>query len=459
MNVLAYLKTANLTEAGEDNEWKLDIRIAKDTLLSDVGAMEEMVMLQGGGVRLILTYESNPDRESPKEKREREEREKYDGVMAEKKRREAESAALPLDGAAPEPTAATIALPAVEIVKIGDYQDVDGNRFLVESDLYQPADDTQGLVQGWQIRVMPKEDDANLDHLDFDTAWYPTEPEARAALKTWCENRGYTAVPPEGYGTVYGLASAIYRVAEHEEEEEGFPVFAGFLCKEDGSDARPIKDTNASTTEDAQKLFDEWAADKELPVFGYVLLSSIPVPMETDSEQEYVPEAAPLSETINEGDHIICADLQTISAEVQCVTKINPAMRVLSTDKRLDVLSFDDLDKYWRLATDEEIAAETIPEPYQNHTEDLALSSEPQVTQDAPLSFGIKPGETWIRRKPSAASKGGLDPQPHQVRLINDAEKSCYVDGVGTVFLVELDEKWELAEAPDDRPSQAEGTD
>lgn len=456
MNTIGRLKSLSLVEAGDDNEWKLDIRIRKDRMYFE--DMESAVALQGDTVNIVLTEGFDPDNESPRQKKNREEREKYDGVMAEKKRREAESAALPLDGAAPEPTGDGITLPPVEIIKDPDWLDTNGNRYLVEEDI-EPGEYGDRLY--WEHRIQPVNDEADLSGIEMDTTLYPSPEAARAALKAWAgDNRGYTAVPPEGYGTVYGLPGALYRVAEHEEEEEGYPVFAGFLCKEDGTEARPIKDTDAGTTEDAQKLLDEWASEKELPVFGYVLLSSIPVPVEDaspamiyeDNSQRY-HVVGPTEDT---GEFMVVVTYD--GTENECKVFPRDADQAAVQAK---------LDEYAKINGWQPVSAirlieggaeaETIPEPDQSHTlsglaeQEAAnitqANPEPQATQDAPLSYSIKEGD-WIARKPSAASRGGLDPKPHQVLSLDQAEKSCRVADIGTVFFAELDEKWELAEAP-----------
>jgi hypothetical protein len=302
MNIAAYFKQVALVESGDDSEWKLDIRIPKRTLLDDADAQEEMIMLQSGGVRLIMTHESNPDYESPKEKKAREEREKYDAVMAEKRRHEAEARALPLEESheteAPEPSA--ISLPPVEIVKIGDYVDEAGNRFLVRRALI-PDDETEVVAETWQIQILPVGDDQTFDALDLDTNnTYASVEAAREALKVWAEARGYTPVPPEGFGRVYGdlwekaiVRKGIVRIAAFDDGSD-FPRFRAYHCVGENAELPAwLKYLNSQVAmiasvaaADAQDLLDVWATEADdgspVPVMGYIDLMKIGAPEKSE---------------------------------------------------------------------------------------------------------------------------------------------------------------------------------
>jgi len=279
MNIGAYFKSANLVESGEDNVWKLVFHVRKDRVMGE--DLEDINDLQGGSVRLIATYTHDEDYESPRQKKNREEQDKYDNIMAEKRRSQAASE-LPLEGAAPEPaTPGAITLPPVEIIKIGDYTDLAGNRYSVE---YQ-----SGIETGWHHVITPANDEVDIDSLVMDKDIYNTEAEAREALRVWAEvKRGYKPVAPEGYGTVYGICDdnrdELLRVGYNDQSSEGNCRFVGFTCREDGSEANPISGlSHYASPGNAQVELDEYAAiDSVLPVYGYINLSKIVLPLGED---------------------------------------------------------------------------------------------------------------------------------------------------------------------------------
>ncbi len=88
MNIAAYFKGLTLTDAAEGDLYKLVFHVKKGQLLGDLDALMQINELQGRGVRLAVMEDTSTEYESPTEKRAREEREKYDQVMEEKRRRE-----------------------------------------------------------------------------------------------------------------------------------------------------------------------------------------------------------------------------------------------------------------------------------------------------------------------------------------------------------------------------------
>lgn len=106
--------------------------------------------------------------------------------------------------------------------------------------------------------------------------------------------------------------------------------------------------------------------------------------IENAAQTEDTPADKPLSETVNVGDYIIFDDgSNNISPVARRVTDVIQLRRKLEADGRLRPLSFDDLDKYWRIATAEEIASAMPQQPTQTLSS-LAAQEAASIAQVNP---------------------------------------------------------------------------
>lgn len=95
MSIGAYFKNIGLTDGANGDVYKLVFEINKDKLMADSDNLLKLNLLQGHGVELVVRESYDTEYESPSQKRAREEREKYEQVMEE--RRVAAGPALPLE--------------------------------------------------------------------------------------------------------------------------------------------------------------------------------------------------------------------------------------------------------------------------------------------------------------------------------------------------------------------------
>lgn len=272
MNINAYFKGITLAD-GEDNLYKLVFHIRKERLLADADALLSMNVLQGGAVQLAVTPTVDDDYLSPAQKRARDEKCKYDEVMAEKRRRE--SAQLALDEQDDDtPPLDPDGLPRV--TNWPDYLDHDGRRWFV------------GCKGDDAVVCIRDKDGADGECTISCLLPQPDEDRAHTVLKDYAAAHRFTPVAPNGFGAVYGTREddgGQYCVVANEENNEGFGPGYRIALIMPGKTPEFVSDNLYDPTELAA-----FAAAKELPFLCY---RELPKPPEYDPDLDPMADDTP----------------------------------------------------------------------------------------------------------------------------------------------------------------------
>jgi hypothetical protein len=340
-----------------------------------------------------------------------------------------------------------------EIVNIPDYMNNKGIRFFVG--FVDPENPKSEL--GFYTQLTDGTYEIYQDELPLDLEYPLTREDAKMVLASWAKKRDWTAVPPEGYGTIYlSEAGNYYLVLRDEEDEEGWPVFRAHICEPGNAEPHYMdrdQFAGCNTPEEAQKELDEWVKDwEDIKPIGYAKFPSIPTDEEEPDIQEV--EAQFCTYADNEVNRYFVGENTDDAGTAYCVFKIPFGMSTPVFFGEIETMGTAEeaqtkLDAYaaekgWEVfepkAKEEEPPADTPSTPDIQVVEGGASES----SKPAPLSSYIREGDK-IRRK------GSIDTLTvaavAREEKLSGGGKVCFLDAtgvVGSASFEALDQFYEL---------------
>jgi hypothetical protein len=471
MDYAGYLKSLSQVDGPDGLFYKAVIHIRKDkTTLESRAYLDAMA---GQCVSVSLAESDDEDYETPTQRKNREEREKYDGVMSERKRHEAAAAELPLETKAEEEP---VAITPVEILAIGDFRDPEGNVFTVVPLDGKFVHDARG-------------DDEKLAQLAMDSTEYETAEAAREALKVWAADKhGYEMVAPVGYRAVYSKETDDEKQFSTE-ETDGF-IFAGYTTDLQGEEVPVTEEVSEAPAAPAMIYKDGDASYyvAENPASGewHILktenneesLISGPYADQVGAQDELINRAqqngwvsANVIELLEGGDAEPETE-QTLGGlaeqEATNVAQANPepeeeavaepalyseeALPEPPTEPETEPIAEEMPQEPTQEAADDVPAPEAAPEA-ENAPQDVAEPIPAEVDEDAEpqAEAGLFGAIIEVWDTPDAitfVTKNGQPDVNIRVEGFDGAERSVKLFGYGTVFADELNEKYAAVMPP-----------
>jgi hypothetical protein len=271
MDLTAVFKKASLVESGDGNVWQFQFNASREQMsASDLDFINKN---QGRSVLIAVEPNFDSDYESPKERKERIEKEKYNSVMADKSKRQAELALDRAEKKIEEPEQPlTINLPGRRTTEHPDFLSDQGAR-------YTTGKNEEGA---WGVICTPVDGEPNFIIAALEPG---TEVEARNELRKLAETNNLAEVAPVGFGAVYQADERHVIPVMPRAHWDGEPGFGAAKIAMDGTAIGFPDNIVFESAELAQIQVDETAEARNAAFLTYMELNFAPIEPEPDIEE------------------------------------------------------------------------------------------------------------------------------------------------------------------------------